>query len=299
MPGSLDRSQPWTTRTEDLPILRTRKSTVPSKPTPWSLAALTRLSRWLPPIRGAASLAFSCIRPLYRGQGLRMLPIWPGIRMLVDPQDYLGGLLAFLPHVYDRWERQAMARILRPGDVFVDVGGNIGAYALWAARCVGSAGKVIAIEADEENYGILAQNVGLNQFHDRIALFRCGISERREKLSLHRNVTGNCGGHTFRGGGAAGPSVECVPLDELLAQFPDLRIRMMKLDIEGFEPRVLGRYFSHVPLEARPEYLLVEIDGGPAPVEERAALRGLLTASGYAPLRESANSLFKRTGVPR
>jgi FkbM family methyltransferase len=299
MPGSLDGSQSWIARTQDLPTLRTRKSTVPLEPTPWSLAALTRLSRWLPPIRGAASLAFLCIRPLYRGRGLRMLPIWPGIRMLVDPQDYLGGLLAFLPHVYDRWERQAMARILRPGDVFVDVGGNIGAYTLWAARCVGSAGKVIAIEADEENYGILAQNVGLNRFHDRIALFRCGISERREQLSLHRNVTGNCGGHTFRGGGAAGPSVECEPLDELLAQFPDLRIRMMKLDIEGFEPRVLGRYFSHVPLEARPEYLLVEIDGGPAPVEERAALRGLLTASGYAPLRESANSLFKRTGVPR
>ena len=298
MPSSLDSAQPCTTGTEGLSILRARKSTVPLEPTPWSLAALTRLSRWLPPIRGAASLAFWCIRPLYRGRGLRVLPIWPGIRMLVDPQDYLGGLLAFLPHVYDRWERQAMARILRPGDVFVDVGGNIGAYALWAARCVGSAGKVIAIEADEENYGILARNVALNRFDDRIALFRCGISERREVLSLHRNVTGNCGGHTFSGGGAAGPRVECVPLDELLAQFPDLRIRMIKLDIEGFEARVLGKYFSRVPLESRPEYLLVEIDGGPAPVEERAALRGLLTACGYAPLRESGNSLFKRAGGP-
>ena len=298
MPGSLDSGQPWTATMENLPILRTRESTVPLEPTPCSLAALTTLSRWLPPIRGAASLAFRCIRPLYRGQGLRMLPIWPGIRMLVDPQDYLGGLLAFLPHVYDRWERQAMARILQPGDVFVDVGSNIGAYALWAARCVGSAGKVIAIEADEENCGILARNVGLNQFDDRIRLFRCGISERREVLSLHRNVTGNCGGHSFREGGAAGPRVECVPLDELLARFPDLRIRMMKLDIEGFEARVLGRYFSRVGLEARPEYLLVEIDGGPAPLEERAALRDLLTACGYAPLRESANSLFKRTGGP-
>jgi FkbM family methyltransferase len=299
MPDSLDIGQPWITGTEDLPVLQTRQPAVPFEPTPWNLAGLTRLSRWLPPIRGAASLAFWCIRPLYRGQGLRMLPIWPGVRMLVDPQDYLGGLLAFLPHVYDRWERQAMARILRPGDVFVDVGGNIGAYTLWAARCVGSAGKVIAIEADEENYGVLAANVGLNRFEDRITLFRCGVSERREVLSLHRNVTGNCGGHTFSGEGAAGPLVECVPLDELLAPFPDLRIRMMKLDIEGFEAPVLGRYFSRVPLEARPEYLLVEIDGGPAPVEQRAALRSLLTACGYAPLRESANSLFKRTGGSR
>jgi FkbM family methyltransferase len=219
--------------------------------------------------------------------------------MLVDPRDYLGGLLAFLPQVYDRWERQAIARILRPGDIFVDVGGNIGAYALWAARCVGSAGKVIAIEADEENYRVLAANVGLNRFDDRIALFQCGVSERREVLSLRRNVTGNCGGHSFRGAGPAGKPVECVPLDELLAQSSNLRIRMMKLDIEGFEARVLGRYFSRVPLEARPEYLLVEIDGGPAPVEERAALRHLLTDCGYAPLRESGNSLFKRSGGSR
>src|ERR1035438_3120286 len=107
MPGSLDGSQSWIARTQDLPTLRTRKSTVPLEPTPWSLAALTRLSRWLPPIRGAASLASLCIRPLYRGRGLRMLPIWPGIRMLVDPQDYLGGLLAF------RSEERSAAKYVR------------------------------------------------------------------------------------------------------------------------------------------------------------------------------------------
>jgi hypothetical protein len=131
-------------------------------PASWSLKALTTVSRLLPPVRGTARITCRCIRPFYRGTGEVALPIWPGAKMRVDLRDHLGGYLAFLPHVYDRWERQAMTSILRPGDAFVDLGSNLGAYALWAARCVGSSGRVLAIEPDTHNHEVLTENVRLN-----------------------------------------------------------------------------------------------------------------------------------------
>src|ERR1700676_2816315 len=92
-----------------------------------SLTALTTLSRLLPPVRGSGSLALYGMRRLYRGKGRTVLPIWPGVRMAVDPADCLGALLAFVPHLYDRTERRALAAILRPGDAFVDMGTILGA----------------------------------------------------------------------------------------------------------------------------------------------------------------------------
>jgi FkbM family methyltransferase len=213
--------------------------------------------------------------------------------MMVDPSDFLGGYLAFLPHLYDRWERDAIASILRPGDVFIDVGSNIGAYAMWAASCVGHAGRVLAIEADEYNHGMLLQNIRLNGFSDRVETLHCGISDRRDVLQFHRNTTGNCGGHNFTGSGTMGPSIECIPLHEALvgATGP---IRMMKLDIEGFEHRVLERYFAEVPGPQRPQYLLIEIKGGPAPEFEKQRLRKLIADHSYQPLREDLNTLFRK-----
>ncbi len=265
-------------------------------PAPWSLKALTTVSRLLPPVRGAARVAFHCIRPLYRGTGETVLPIWPGVSMRIDPHDYLGGYLAFLPHVYDRWERIAIASILRPGDAFVDVGSNLGAYTLWAARCVGSTGRVLAIEPDTHNHELLHENVRLNGYEGRVTVLHCGVAGRRQAMHLHRNVTGNCGGHNFRGAGAEGPVVECIPLDEAVQQFGAWPIRMMKLDIEGLEGEVIERYFGAVDPAAWPEYLLVEIEAGPASPGEKDLLRRQIRSRGYFPLRESGNTLYRRGG---
>ena len=259
-----------------------------------SLTALTALSRLLPPVRGSGSIALYGIRRLYRGKGRSVLPIWPGVRMAVDPSDCLGGLLAFVPHLYDASERKAIASVLRPGDLFVDVGSNIGAYALWAARSVGPSGRVLAIEPDQENHSLLLENIRLNGFEDRVHVVRCGVSDQRQVLRLHRNVRGNCGGHNFLGVGMEGPDVPCLPLDEVLNVAAMGNIRMMKLDIEGFETRVLQCYFGRVFAAERPDYLLVEIKGGPLGAEDKQALRQLILCHGYRIVQEGANALFRR-----
>jgi FkbM family methyltransferase len=217
--------------------------------------------------------------------------------MLVDPHECLGSLLTFLPQLYDRWERDALANILRLGDVFVDIGSNIGAYSLWAARHVGASGRVIAVEPDEFNYRALCANIALNDAAGVIHPVRCGVSDARETLALYQNSRGNNGGHNFMGMGRRGPGIECIPLDEVLRDAAATQVRLLKIDIEGFESRVLCEYFRRTPEERRPAFLLVEIEGGPAPLQTKRELRALVLNNGYEVIREAENTLFKRAGV--
>jgi FkbM family methyltransferase len=264
---------------------------------PFSFRLWTGVGRCLPAVRGSGWLALHVLRRITRGPLRCEMPVWPGIRMVIEPGDYLGAILAFVPHLYDRWERQAMAAILRTGDVFVDIGGNIGAYALWAANLVGAAGRVVAVEPDCQNRDLLVRSVALNDFRTRVTVLSCGTSDRREKLRMHRNTTGNCGGHNFMGKGEAGQLVECLPLRDALDSASAGHIRLMKLDIEGFERRVLEPYFACTPPVSRPDYLLVEIEGGPAPASEKRLVRSLVLGNGYILVREGANALFRRTDV--
>jgi FkbM family methyltransferase len=218
--------------------------------------------------------------------------------MFVNPCDSVGGNLAFIPHLYDRWERQFIRGHLPRGGVFVDVGSNIGAYSLWAALHVGRSGKVVAIEAEKENYSDLLKNITLNEFCDIIKTFHVGVSDSQETLSLRRDLSCNRGGHTFIGGGEDGERVQCYPLIEIIKRAEIKKIDILKMDIEGFEEKVLTRYFEDVPRNSplRPNYILVEVFYGPLMGVPKDQLRELICSHGYDFVREhrAGNALFEK-----
>src|SRR5207302_584448 len=70
-------------------------------------------------------------------------------------------------------ERQMLSRALsalQPGDVFVDVGGNLGMFTIFGAKIVGANGKVIAFEPETVAFRRLQANVELNQLQNVTAL---------------------------------------------------------------------------------------------------------------------------------
>jgi FkbM family methyltransferase len=73
------------------------------------------------------------------------------------------------PHIirdgyFDLGMTKFFQRFLRPGMVYVDVGANMGIYALIAASCVGRSGRVVAIEAIPRLAEIVTDNLGMNGF---------------------------------------------------------------------------------------------------------------------------------------
>lgn len=182
-----------------------------------------------------------------------------GKKMLLNPSDLIGNCLIFSPQWFDFRERRLIKKILSDGDYVVDVGANIGAYTLIFADLVGPSGMVTAIEAEHNNALRLKHNIDLNGLV-WVNVINHGASDKEETLKLLLNSTGNAGGHSFyEQSDIKEPPVQevrCYPLAYLLES--DKTPKLMKLDIEGFEYRVLRKYFDDIPDSKWPEYILLE-----------------------------------------
>ncbi len=144
---------------------------------------------------------------------------------------------------FGTWEPDVASMIrqhIRSGDVFVDVGANIGFDALLASRLVGETGRVIAIEADPASYADLGENVASNGFATNIRTVCCAVSDRDRELFLERGFTHNRGRtRTRQAPDKSIAPVQAMALPNLLTPEEIAATRMIKIDVEGAEPAVL------------------------------------------------------------
>ena len=144
---------------------------------------------------------------------------------------------------FEHTEREFLKAYLKPGDLFVDVGANIGLFSLVAAKLVGPSGKVYAFEPTGRIYERLAINKMLNGF-ECMACFRLALSDRIGQQSLFVSKDGfdawNSFAHPVVGQSFEYEEVECETWDHFAVAHNLLgRITMMKLDVEGWEIPVL------------------------------------------------------------
>ena len=180
-----------------------------------------------------------------------------GFRMELDPTECVDAMLLFSPQLYDPEEVAFIKDRVRGGDVFVDVGANIGFYTLLAASLVGDRGRVLAIEADPENYRSLVENIERNGVESAVAI-PIGVSDRQEVLRLSHHEGGNKGGHSFAGLGGEGVDVRCDTLCHIFGRAGIERVDYMKMDIEGFEYKVLREFMSTCDNSMFPTYIQYE-----------------------------------------
>lgn len=149
--------------------------------------------------------------------------------------------------------------LLRPGDVAVDGGANIGLFTLVAAACVGPSGKVIAFEPVAATRDALLANVQLNGFGWVDVRSEALDAQRgeRELVAFGENAAGLS---SFRPESTAGGHVERVPtttLDDAVGAYRG-RVRVLKIDLEGAEYDAL-RGAHQLLVESGPE-LIVEVE---------------------------------------
>ncbi|MEP6914019.1 MAG: FkbM family methyltransferase [Acidobacteriota bacterium] len=125
---------------------------------------------------------------------------------------------------------------LREGDVFIDVGANIGYFSLLASRLVGRTGEVRAIEASPATYAKLLDNIGRNQATN-IQAVNAAVSDRPGTVRIFRGEESNIGSTSIVS--QHGRHFECeIAADRLDALLPEAlrrRVRFVKIDVEGAE----------------------------------------------------------------
>jgi FkbM family methyltransferase len=152
---------------------------------------------------------------------------------------------------------RAYQRLVRPGDVVLDLGANIGAHTLPLAQLVGDAGRVHAFEASDHAFNRLQRNIALNpDLAVRIAavqaLLLADTAAPKPKgipSSWPLEDAGNVDVHPVHlGQYHSVEAARLMRLDDWLTESGVGRIDFVKLDVDGYEIDVLrgGRQlFSH------------------------------------------------------
>ena len=154
---------------------------------------------------------------------------------LVNNPDY------FL-YYFGVWEprmARALSRRLRPGDVCLDIGANIGWYTLLMSRLVGEGGAVHAFEPDPAAYARLADHVALNRATN-VVVNHGALGREEGEVTFYatpESIYSSMYDLGFRGSRRI--SVPCQTVDSYVAHRGIERLDFIKCDVEGAELEVL------------------------------------------------------------
>jgi FkbM family methyltransferase len=192
---------------------------------------------------------------------------------------------------YETHTSQVLVGLLRPGDVFVDVGAHVGYYTLLARALVGPGGRVFAFEPNPETFRMLVANIAGNGYGN-VHAFNCALGARNDVATLYINddnegetalwnVTAD---RRFVKSRAAHRTVQVAvtTLDEIARDGALRGARAVKIDAEGWELQVLAGA-AEVLERDRPRHVVCEINRGALAATDGSekAIRDLFRDRGY------------------
>ncbi len=145
-----------------------------------------------------------------------------------------------------------MLRTLKPGDIVVDGGANIGFFTMLMAKLVGETGRVYAFEPAEQNIHKLAVNSNANKF-ENITIVSNPLWSKVEPVTLY--MAENSGFTSLAKSPVTIGQAEkqAITLDTYFSQ--PTSIKLLKLDIEGAEYHVLSKGLANLP-----DYIVCELN---------------------------------------
>jgi FkbM family methyltransferase len=201
---------------------------------------------------------------LYRALAEALLPgereviasLAPGFRMVLDLTETTQREMFYFG-TYERKESVLIRRILRPGDVFWDIGANLGYYTLLGAACVGPTGRAVAFEPFPAAWARLQRNVGLNTF-PQVRLVNAAVSSGAGtgNLYFHRNVPDGIASLDIPNSHLLSVACRTLSLDGFVADGTERPPTVMKIDVEGSEKTVLDGAVGLLSGPTPPMFLL-------------------------------------------
>jgi FkbM family methyltransferase len=168
----------------------------------------------------------------------------------------------YLVGSYDALTLDVLRRQVQPTDVVLDIGANIGAFALPLAARLTPPGRVIAVEPAPDTAERLRGHVIANGLSDRVEVVQVALSDHDGWAELHVSRPrggGNVGARTLEGNGAStGAPVRLMPGDELRRQLGVDGFDVVKIDVEGHEGPVLDG-LAETFREAPPRVVVAEV----------------------------------------
>ena len=230
---------------------------------------------------------------LLRGQPLDVERY--GARMRLHPyNNNCEKKVLFTPQFFDPEERAVLKARLPADCVFLDIGSNIGAYALFVAAFAGPRARILAVEPQPDVFDRLTYNIAQNPF-GTVKAIACAVADKAGELTLFIDPR-NRGESSLKIVGTnegAQIKVPAVTLLGLVQGEGITRIDGVKLDVEGAEDLILEPFLREAPETLLPKLLLVENGTD----QWQLDLPRLLGTHGYRMVsRTRLNLIFERDG---
>ena len=212
-----------------------------------------------------------------------MTETWDKFRFFFSVQDTFVGFPAAI-NLFEPEVTRAVYKLLKPGMNCIDIGANLGYYAVRMAREVGpGGGKVFAFEPDNFSYELLERNIKENRAEEIVTAFHLAAGGATAEATLYRHPNPvNFGGCRIRHHDttAVAGTVQVRRVDDLIPL--DVPIGLVKMDVEGYEPLAF-RGMERIVREFHPIIVTrfntadIEFDGVDAP----GAFNQALLEAGY------------------
>lgn len=198
------------------------------------------------------------------------LTLVPGRRIRCHPHSSSAAAVLYY-RLPDPMEMRFLLDYLDDGDVFVDVGANLGVYTLLASSVPGV--RVVALEPSTEAFARLRENLELNHLDGRVTSLRVAAGAAPGEARLSRGL--DAMNAIVDGAGPSEP-VEVVTVDAVAAEHGLAPVTAVKVDVEGMELEVLAGGARTIA-DDRPA-LLVEVN-------DPERLRSFALRNGYTCVR--------------
>jgi FkbM family methyltransferase len=187
-----------------------------------------------------------------------------GSLMNIDLRDAIQSYIYFFG-LFEPTITYYVKQTLSRGDIFIDIGANVGYYTLLAAKLVGPSGKVFSIEASPAIFRMLLNNLELNSTTNVTAV-NVAITDVPREVTVYLHDETNLGGSTIMSAVAAkrATAVEGVvpglPLPSVLDPDVIRKARLIKIDVEGAEWGVLLGLRKLIPALSPYTEIILEVD---------------------------------------
>jgi FkbM family methyltransferase len=222
---------------------------------------VSSLTRLYPFYSGCGTLANSSL--VQKLAGTNRETTWAHVRggeVLAPLADFVGRA-AYYTGDLDRKITWICSKLIRPGDTVLDIGANIGLITVLMARLVGQTGHVHAFEPNPMLVQLLRDVIEHNGF-EHVRLHPVALGSHADTLDLYipRN---NCGSASLVRRREFGDcdliSVSVEQLSNIATQNSIRSVRLIKIDVEGFEAEVLRGARTWLQ-STRPDAILFELN---------------------------------------
>lgn len=165
-------------------------------------------------------------------------PITGNFKINLDTKNFIDSCIYYTGD-YEPYLKIHYKKLIKPNDVVLDVGANIGFHSLYFAELTGSSGKVISFEPIPINFKAFQNNIELNNFPQIIAN-NIALGNENRFIDIHLDIDDqNPGAFNLLALGIKNYTIKCEKGDDFLNTLSIDKVNFIKIDVEGYEYEVM------------------------------------------------------------